>query len=94
MIRLNASFTLTESANMDEILKLGVELVLKSRLDAGCVAYDLLISTTEPRTFMFCETWQDDASLAAHSAAAHFTRIVPLLEEASVSGLKLDRFEF
>lgn len=94
MIRLNAFFTVKESVNPAEALALGNELVKASLTDAGCVAYGLFQSTADERVMMFCETWADDASLSAHAASAHFTRLVPMIEALTVSGLKLERFDF
>ena len=41
---------------------------------------------------MICETWSDDAALAAHEAAPHFTTLVPKLAE--LGKMKIERFEF
>jgi quinol monooxygenase YgiN len=43
---------------------------------------------------MFCETWTDQASLAAHMDSTHFKRIVPLIEALTANGMKLEKFEF
>ena len=39
-----------------------------------------------------CETWKDAASLAAHEQAAHFTTLVPKIQE--LAAMKLEKFEF
>ena len=41
---------------------------------------------------MICETWKDAASLAAHEQAAHFTTLVPKIQE--LAAMKLEKFEF
>lgn len=94
MLRLNAFFEVKSESDIDRVKTLAAELVEKSRADEGNIAYDLFQSTTNPRVMMFCETWKDDATLAIHAAAEHFTRIVPMIEALSVNGLKLERFEF
>ena len=94
MIRLNAFFTAKDDADLNELLKLTTELVEKSRQDEGNKAYDLFQSTTNPRVFMFCETWENQAVLDKHSAAPHFTRLVPQFEALSTEGMYLNRFEF
>ncbi|MBQ8046307.1 MAG: antibiotic biosynthesis monooxygenase [Prevotella sp.] len=93
MIRLNAFFEVNQGAEA-QVLALGKELVEASLKDKGCVAYDLFCSTTRPQVMMFCETWQDDEALAAHSSAEHFTRIVPQIEALTKAGMHLNRFEF
>ena len=94
MIRLNAFFTAKDDADLNELLKLTTELVEKSRQDEGNKAYDLFQSATNPRVFMFCETWENQAVLDKHSAAPHFTRLVPQIEALSTEGMYLNRFEF
>lgn len=92
MIRLNVFIRCTEEKNRTEFVRLARELVAASLGDEGCVAYDLFASATRPDVLMICETWRDDASLAAHKSAPHFTRIVPRLHE--LGEMKTERFEF
>lgn len=94
MIRLNAFFEVKDIANVDEVKKLGTELVNASRSDNGNVSYDLFLSATRPLVMMFCETWKDEEVLKAHMASEHFTRLVPEIEALTKSGLKLEKFEF
>lgn len=94
MIRLNAFFEVKDIANVDEVKKLGTELVNASRGDNGNVSYDLFLSATRPLVMMFCETWKDEEVLKAHMASEHFTRLVPEIEALTKSGLKLEKFEF
>ena len=93
MIRLNAFFELKDAADAAEVKVLGKELVEKSRQDEGNVYYDLFQSATEPARFVFCETWQDDAALAIHSNAEHFTRLVPQISAYTKNGLEADKFK-
>lgn len=87
MIRLNV-FIQVEKQNYDQV----VSLVAASQKDNGCVAYDLFQSTTRQDVLMICETWKDAASLAAHEQAAHFTTLVPKIQE--LAAMKLEKFEF
>ena len=41
---------------------------------------------------MICETWKDEASLAAHEKASHFTTLVPKIQE--LAAMKLEKFAF
>ena len=94
MIRLNAFFEVKDAANVEEVKKLGTELVNASRTDNGNVSYDLFLSATRPLVMMFCETWKDEEVLKAHMASEHFTRLVPEIEALTKNGLKLEKFEF
>ena len=93
MIRLNAFFTLKEGVGSDEVLAITNELVAKSRQDEGNKGYDLYQSTTDPRVFMFCESWENAEALDNHSKAPHFTGAVPRLGELTADGLKIESFE-
>lgn len=86
MIRLNCFFTLADEEKKKAFVSLAQELVEKSRTDAGCIAYDILFSCTNPLTGMICETWQDQASLDLHAHAEHFTRLVPQIKALTVEG--------
>ena len=81
MIRLNV-FIQVEKQNYDQVVNIAKELVAASQKDNGCVAYDLFQSTTR----------KDAASLAAHEQAAHFTTLVPKIQE--LAAMKLEKFEF
>ena len=43
-----------------------------SRNDAGCIAYDLNLSVTDPDRMVFVEVWESKAALDAHFQTAHF----------------------
>jgi quinol monooxygenase YgiN len=91
MIRLNV-FIQAKEGKKEELLAVAKQLVEKSLQDDGCVAYDVFTSATRADVLMICETWRDAAALAAHSASAHFTTLVPAME--TLGSLKLEQFEF
>lgn len=93
MIRLNVFLTLRPDADRTAFMDYATELVAQSRLDEGNIAYDIFQSATSDDVMMICETWRDEAALAAHSASEHFTRLVPALEKYTVAGLKLESFD-
>lgn len=68
------------------------ELTAASLRDEGCVAYDLYESATRRDVLLICETWQDEASLAAHARQPHFTVLVPRLRE--LGEMKTEKFVF
>ena len=91
MIRLNVLIRTTES-NRDELVTIARELTAASLRDEGCVAYDLYESATRRDVLLICETWQDEASLAAHARQPHFTVLVPRLRE--LGEMKTEKFVF
>ena len=92
MIRLNCFFMLADEEKKKAFVSLAQELVEKSRTDAGCIAYDILFSCTNPLTGMICETWQNAEVLAAHEKTAHFAQYVGIIQE--LAEMKLEKFEF
>jgi quinol monooxygenase YgiN len=91
MIRLNV-FIQVGAEKRQEVVALSNELVAASLKDNGCVAYDLFESATRPDVLMICETWRDAESLSAHEQAAHFTTLVPKIQE--LAAMKLEKFNF
>jgi quinol monooxygenase YgiN len=80
VIRVNFMVTVTPAVR-DSVIALSKELVDSSRLDSGNISYDVLASATDPNLLMIMETWKNQASLDKHSAAPHFTRIVPAIQK-------------
>lgn len=93
MIRLNVFFTLREGASTEDVLAITNELVAKSRQDEGCLGYDLFQSTTNPKVFMFCESWENAEVLDKHSKTLHLTSAIPALRALTADGLKVESFE-
>ncbi|MBR1542524.1 MAG: antibiotic biosynthesis monooxygenase [Bacteroidaceae bacterium] len=91
-MRINCLFKVA-AENVTKILGLSKELVEASRKDGGNIDYDIYQSQTDPTQMMIFETWQDQPSLDTHSAAEHFTRIVPQLAEAAVGEMAIQTFK-
>jgi quinol monooxygenase YgiN len=51
-----------------------VALVPPTRREVGCYQYDLLQSPTEPQEFCIVERWDNEASLAQHTASEHLKK--------------------
>lgn len=90
MIRLNCFFQAREGRRA-EALAAAKELVAESLSHPGCIAYDVFESATRPGILRFCETWRDEAGLAAHSATDVFRRCVAILGECGET--KVAKFE-
>lgn len=76
MVMLIAKNTLIEG-KQQEFTALATELVLTTRKEAGCIAYDLVADQADACVYYFVEKYEDMAALEAHRATAHFQRIVP-----------------
>lgn len=90
VLRLNCPTTVS-AENREAVIALCKELVASSLTDEGNIAYDLFLSTTDPAKMLIFETWKDQASLDKHSAAEHFTRLVPQIQE--LGNLEVESFK-
>ena len=61
---------------IDLVLPLYQELVAKTKLEQGCIAYDLYHDLRDQGHFVFVEEWVDRAALDAHVQSEHFHSIV------------------
>ena len=66
---------------IDIVLPLYNELVKKTKLDKGCIDYDLFNDLKEQGHFVFIEEWVDRAALDAHVQSEHFQRLVPQIDQ-------------
>ena len=92
MIRLNVFFELKDCVTAEQVKTLTDELVAKSRFEEGNKGYDLFASTTNPRVYLFCESWDNEAVLEKHKNSEHFTRLLPQLSNLIKGELSLESF--
>ena len=65
----------TARAGMEDRLKAVLQaLVEPTRLEAGCLHYEVVQAQADPRQFTFFEKWEDVPSLLAHAQAPHVVR--------------------
>lgn len=80
----------------DAVLPLYQELVEKTRMEAGCIAYDLYHDHKQQGHFVFIEEWVDRAALDLHVQSEHFQRLVPQIDQYQTQAGRfthLHRFE-
>lgn len=73
MIRINAFILATEETRA-AVLAAAKSLTAASLEEQGCVSYDIFESATRPEVLMFCETWEDEAALEAHTHTEAFAK--------------------
>jgi quinol monooxygenase YgiN len=71
--------------NEETIAGLLRTLTEKSRLERGCLAFDVYRSDVDPARFLLLEVYRDDAAFAEHQASDHFQQhvireAIPLLK--------------
>ena len=90
VLRLNCPTVVTEETR-EAAIELCKELVEASRADEGNISYDAFVSCTDPCKMLIFETWQNQEVLDKHSAAEHFTRLVPQIQE--LGSLEVETFK-
>ena len=63
------------------VLPLYKEVIEKTKLEQGCIAYDLFHDLKNKGHFVFIEEWQDLNALDAHVNSEHFQRLVPQIDQ-------------
>jgi quinol monooxygenase YgiN len=56
-------------AKMKELL---IAMVEPSKLEEGCIFYDIFQYENNPKKFMAVESWRDEVALDGHKASAHY----------------------
>lgn len=70
--------------HIDKVLPLYEALVTATRLEPGCLHYELCQDIKNPGHFVFIEEWQDESALDAHVASTHFQTLVPQIDRYSI----------
>jgi quinol monooxygenase YgiN len=86
MIVVTGSVTARQDS-FDEVRKLSLEHVHRSRTEPGCISHAVHVDCENPLRLVFFEQWADRAALSAHfavSASRDFVRALhPFLAEAT-----------
>ena len=67
-----------------ELKKALISLIAPTHKEAGCINYDLHISSEDSGKFLFHENWTSKAALDAHLQNAHVQVLLPRLNELAV----------
>lgn len=57
---------------IDATRELLESLILPTRIEEGCITYQLYQNEADPTDFTFIEEWTSDEDLSAHFASDHF----------------------
>lgn len=68
------------------------KLVIATRLENGCINYDLHVDLSDPRRFVFYENWSDKAALDAHAASPHMKAWAQVREAMLAAPVKIELF--
>ena len=56
-------------------------LIDKTRIEDGCIAYELMQNNDDPTDFTFVEEWSCNAALDEHLQTEHIQRVVARADE-------------
>jgi quinol monooxygenase YgiN len=56
---------------VDTVRSILLELIAPTRMEEGCIVYELLQNKADPTDFTFVEEWQSESSLVRHAASEH-----------------------
>jgi quinol monooxygenase YgiN len=68
-----------------ELRKALTGLVAPTRMEAGCLNYDLHVSSDDPAKFLFHENWTSKAHLDTHLQSPHIKALLPRVDELCVA---------
>ncbi len=63
-----------------EVKQACLDIIAPTRLEAGCLSYDLHIDLEQSDSFVFYETWATAEDLVAHNEMPHFKAFLQALE--------------
>ena len=93
MIYLNVWLKVKDPAAADKVRELLAEQGRLSRLEPGCMRFEVYQSQVDPARFLLNEHWQSQAAVDAHRKAHAYTtvyqpQVLPLVErEGHLSNL-------
>ena len=92
MILVNGSVT-ARSDSFDEVRRLSLEHVRRSRLEPGCLAHAVHVDCENPLRLVFAEQWADGAALAAHFAVPASREFVRSLKSLAAGVSTIEIFD-
>ena len=92
MIMVTGSVTAREDS-FDEVRRLSLEHVHRSRLEPGCLSHAVNIDCENPLRLVFFEQWVDRAALAAHFAVPASRDFVRGLKSLAADASTIEIFD-
>ncbi|MCT8249560.1 putative quinol monooxygenase [Proteus faecis] len=83
-IRLIATIVAKENHESD-VLSACRAMIKPSHQDEGCIQYELHKDTTQPRTFIFFEIWENQSAIDKHNETAHMKAFIENLKDKTDS---------
>ena len=80
-------------ANLQEMLKISIEHVHRSRLEPGCIFYAVSQEAEDPLRPVFVEKWADQAAIKAYFAVPESRAFAKALYKLAAQPPQMEVFE-
>ena len=92
MIVVTGSVT-ARADSFDEVRKLSLEHVHRSRGEPGCISHAVHVDCENPLRLVFFEQWADRAALLAHFAVPASREFVRFLQALAAAATTIELYE-
>jgi quinol monooxygenase YgiN len=92
MIVVTGSVTAREDS-FDDVCKLSLEHVHRSRLEPGCISHAVHVDCENPLRLVFIEQWADRAALLAHFAVPASRVFVRALQPLAAGATTIELYD-
>ena len=92
MIVVTGSVTAREDS-FDEVRKLSLEHVQRSRGEPGCISHAVHVDCEDPLRLVFIEQWADRAALLAHFAVPVSRNFVRALQPLAAAATTIELYD-
>jgi quinol monooxygenase YgiN len=92
MIVVTGSVT-ARTDSFDEVRKLSLEHVRRSRTEPGCISHAVQIDCENPLRLVFFEQWADRAALLAHFAVPASRDFVRALQSLAAAATTIELYD-
>lgn len=92
MIVVTGSVT-ARADSLDEVRKLSLEHVRRSRLEPGCISHAVHIDCENPLRLVFFEQWTDRVALLAHFAVPASRDFVRALQPLAATATTIELYD-
>ncbi|QWG21489.1 antibiotic biosynthesis monooxygenase [Bradyrhizobium sediminis] len=79
--------------SLDEVRKLSLEHVRRSRLEPGCISHAVHVDCENPLRLVFFERWADRAALLAHFAVPASRDFVRALQPLAAAATTIELYD-
>jgi quinol monooxygenase YgiN len=84
---------LAHRATFDEVRRLSLEHVHRSRAEPGCMSHAVHVDCDNPLRLVFIEQWADRAALLAHFAVPASREFVRALQQLAATATTLEIYD-